>query len=199
MLDAILSPDWEDRYFSFASRWAPGEEMASMRNGSGDAYSIVFSQAGAFVRGFDHESPMSPAANHGRLWPGLVDSVPTVFRSQVDEPAFSFAGGLEATVCLWRQPGDDRWQLGNVRFPGHDDPDGADHLFAVLTEATPEAYQAFAEDYYDQPVDLDATRLVYALGPLTDDVVRRLNPELTVGDLAEDLAQIGYPAPQAVL
>jgi hypothetical protein len=114
----------------------------------------------------------------------------------VDEPAFSFVGGLEATVCLWRQPGDDRWQLGTVRFPDHhSDPDGADHLFAMLTDATPEAYQAFAEDYYDQPVDLDAIRQVYALQPLTDDVVRRLNPELTVRDLAEDLAQIGYPAP----
>jgi hypothetical protein len=33
--------------------------MASMRNGSGDAYSIVFSSHGAFIRGMEHESPMS--------------------------------------------------------------------------------------------------------------------------------------------
>jgi hypothetical protein len=46
MLDAIMSPEWEWRYYSFDSRWGPGEEMASMRNGSGDAYSIVFSSAG---------------------------------------------------------------------------------------------------------------------------------------------------------
>lgn len=36
MLAAMMSPEWESRYFSFASRRAPGEEMASMRNGSGD-------------------------------------------------------------------------------------------------------------------------------------------------------------------
>ncbi len=35
MLDAIMSPDWELRYFSFDSRWSPTEEMVSMRNGSG--------------------------------------------------------------------------------------------------------------------------------------------------------------------
>jgi hypothetical protein len=46
VLDAIMSPEWEWRYYSVGSRWAPGEEMASMRNGSGDAYSIVFSVAG---------------------------------------------------------------------------------------------------------------------------------------------------------
>lgn len=32
MLDAILSPDWESRYYSFNAGWADGEEMASMRN-----------------------------------------------------------------------------------------------------------------------------------------------------------------------
>ncbi len=30
MLDAILSPEWDYRYYSFNSAWGPGEEMASM-------------------------------------------------------------------------------------------------------------------------------------------------------------------------
>ena len=30
MLDAILSPEWEFRYYSFNSKWAEGEMMASM-------------------------------------------------------------------------------------------------------------------------------------------------------------------------
>lgn len=69
MLDAILGPDWERRYCSFHGRWADGEEMASMRNGSGDEYTIVFSAAGACVRGFCHESSMSPYVNDGEPWP----------------------------------------------------------------------------------------------------------------------------------
>jgi hypothetical protein len=28
MLDAILSPEWEYRYYSFNSKWGPGEMMA---------------------------------------------------------------------------------------------------------------------------------------------------------------------------
>ena len=37
-LDLILSPEWEDRYYSFNSRWDSNEMMASMRNGSGDEW-----------------------------------------------------------------------------------------------------------------------------------------------------------------
>ena len=37
-LDVALSPEWESRYFSFDPRWTAHERMASMRNGSGDAY-----------------------------------------------------------------------------------------------------------------------------------------------------------------
>jgi len=194
VLDAILSPEWESRYYSFDSRWAPGEEMASMRNGSGDEYSIVFSAAGAFIRGFDHESSMSPALSEfGEVWPGVADSVPEVFADCVSEPAFSFEGELEATVCLWRQHADDRWHAGDIEFPAGPDPDGADRLFAVLADATPLAYQRFAEDYYEQRLDGEAIGEIYALRPLTDALVRRLNPELSIVDLAGDLAEIGYP------
>jgi hypothetical protein len=30
MLDAIMSPEWEYRYYSFNSKWDEGEMMASM-------------------------------------------------------------------------------------------------------------------------------------------------------------------------
>jgi hypothetical protein len=48
-----------------------------MNNGSGDEYSIVFAPAGAFVRGFDHESPMSPYGNDDFDVPGMDVSVPS--------------------------------------------------------------------------------------------------------------------------
>jgi hypothetical protein len=59
MLDAVLGRGSVERYHSFAA-WGEGRELASMRNGSGDEYAIVFSADGAYVRGFDHESLMSP-------------------------------------------------------------------------------------------------------------------------------------------
>ncbi|MFJ9743779.1 hypothetical protein ACIRS4_37680, partial [Streptomyces sp. NPDC101166] len=80
MLDAILSPEWESRYYSFDSTWGEGEEVASMRNGSGDDWFIVFSGAGVYGRGFDHEAPNAP---------DVLQAVPSVFEIYVTEPAFA--------------------------------------------------------------------------------------------------------------
>ena len=197
MLDAILSPEWDSRYYSFDSAWSPTEEMASMRDGSGNEYSIVFSAAGAYARGFDHESPMSPYRVSPLVsWPGLLDTVPEVFRSCVEEPSFSDPDrAMRATVVFWREASDSGWRSGAVEIPAKDrmDADGAEWLFDVLADGRPEAYQQFAEEYYEVEVDLDAVRHVYALRPLSQGVVSALNPDVVLGDLAEDIVQTGYP------
>jgi hypothetical protein len=199
VLDAILSPEWESRYYSFDASWSADEEMASMRDGSGGDYSIVFSKAGTFIRCFDHESPMSPYAT-GALWPGLVESVPEVFAGCVTEPAFIAEGApggdlLRATACLWRETGDDGWHTGDIAFPDDDDadPDGAGWLLDLLTDPEPTGYVQFAEEYFEVQVDVQAVRLVYALTPLTEELVQWLNPDRSLADLADDLAEIGYP------
>lgn len=199
MLDAVMSPHWEVRYYSFDSRWAPDEEMASMRNGSGDDYSIVFSATGAFVRGFDHESPMSPyRVAPMQLWPGMLDGLPQELLHLAAEPAFSDPEGtLLATACCWRLKSDSQWACGNVALPsdGSDDPDGSTFLFDLLSDDRPEAYQQFAEEYYEVQVNLEAVRHIYALHALTPDVVAALNPDVSVAELEEDRQAIGYPAP----
>ena len=71
MLDAIMSAEWEYRYFSFDAQPSPGQAQASMRTGSGDEYSITFTKDGAFLRGFRHESPLSPLIQTpAALWAG---------------------------------------------------------------------------------------------------------------------------------
>ncbi|MEV3992423.1 hypothetical protein AB0J57_26290 [Streptomyces sp. NPDC049837] len=193
MLEAILCPDARFRHYTFDTRWSATEELASMSNGAGDEFSIVFSPAGAYVRGFDHESPMSPYVDEAP-WPGVVDEVPEVFRRYVEEPAFSDGVGFPSvTACLWRTTGDDTWRTGTIDFPDHGDPDGSAYLFEHLTDRSVETYQGFAEDMHEVPVDPDAVGHVLALRPLTDEVVTALNPKLTLADLAEDLAATGYP------
>ena len=75
VLDAILSPEWDYRFFSFNSEWDPAnrERMASMKDGSGDEYFAVFSPLGGILKGFAHECPMSPWAAKEREF-GLVCS-----------------------------------------------------------------------------------------------------------------------------
>jgi len=198
MIEAIVSPEWEFRYYSFDAGWSPDEEMASMRNGSGDEYSIVFGPPGVFICGLDHESPMSPAINGG-LWPGLIDTVPAVFEAQVREPAFSNDGQLDATFVLWRQTSDDGWRTGVIEFPPYGEhrtsPDGA-QMLAILGDPSPDTYLAFATDYYETTLDAAAVAHVWALRPLDDAVVAALNPDLTLTDVQQDCDEIGYPSAQ---
>ncbi|MEO3972927.1 hypothetical protein [Streptomyces sp. CAU 1734] len=188
----MLNPDGE-RHHSFSATWSGTGEPASMRNGSGDEFDIVFSPAGEYIRGFDHESPMSPSA-HDVPWPGVVDSVPGEFRHCVAEPAFTDEGVPTVTARAWRPAEDDHWRTGAIDFPeGHPDPDGAGWLFRLLCDGTAEAFHDFAEDHCGTRIGLAAVRRVYALRPLGRDTVRALNPAASPASAAREAAAIGYP------
>ena len=93
-------------------------------------------------------------------------------------------------MCFWRTTDDTAWRCGPVEDA---DKDGADWLFEVIADGRPEAYLTFAEDYYEVALDLEAIRHVYALMPLTEYVVTSLNRQRRLTDLAEGIAEIGYP------
>ena len=127
--------------------------MASMRDGSGDGYFILFNTQGAILKGFAHESAMSPYQAHPpRLWPGVLDEVPEEFAAFLTEPAFSIS---DTTFCLWRTKHDISWQHGNIQFPLGYDPDGSADLLSIL-DGNPQTYQRWAQEYYERPLDLAA-------------------------------------------
>ncbi|MEV4156642.1 hypothetical protein AB0J48_26840 [Nocardia salmonicida] len=178
MLDAVLSPEWEGRYHSYNAAWGDGEELASMRNGSGDSWFIVFSAAGVYGQSFDHE-----AANA----PHVLEAVPSVFGPYVTEPAFAdHTGSPAVTGCFWRVADAADWSISTA---GH----GAHDLLDLVLEGTPDAYKAWAEDYYGTSVNLSCVERIYALRPLTADIVAGLNPEAEIFDLEDDIIEIDYP------
>jgi hypothetical protein len=189
-LDAIISPEWDYRYYLFNSKWAEGEMMASMRNGSGDEYFIYFDSHGAIMKGFAHESSMSPWSNDAvQVWPGVLDQVPDEFGSFLTEPAFS----MEATTfCIWRRNEDPSWQTGQIEYPEEDDPDGSEDLLFIL-DGDPDTYREFAEQYYERSIAANIVNAIYAQEPLTSDMIERLNPEATLEALSSDLEEIAYP------
>lgn len=194
MLDAILSPEWDMRYFSYDAEWAPETELASMRNGSGDEYSFTFTPHGTYGRGFDHESRFSPYTRQPpRPYSGLLDTVPSVLRDSVEEPAFRLSDVPSVTLTLWRLDGQSVWSSGEAQeVEPSDGDDGGTWLFNEL-DGHPETYQTFATDYYEVPVDLNAVAHVFKQRPLTDVVVQALNADLLVRDLVDDIRCSGYP------
>lgn len=201
VLECILGGD--EPYYAYTRAWGDNE-AALMSNGSGDEWAVVFTSAGAFIRAFDHESAMTPYRDPDhKLWPGLLDGIPAVFRPQIEEPAFGDEEGqFLATAVLWRLHDDDRWHAGEgIMFPPPSgpydtDPDGSGWLEILLDDIV-DRYVAFAEDYYEIKVDPTVIEHVVAHRPLTDVVVQALNPEVAVAGLHEAVAAIGYPVARA--
>ncbi|GAA5178818.1 hypothetical protein GCM10023322_06890 [Rugosimonospora acidiphila] len=187
-------------YYTYTRSWGD-DEAALMSNGSGDEWAVVFTAEGAFIRVFDHESAMTPYRDPDHeLWPGLLDGLPEVFGPQLEEPAFGDdEGGFVATAALWRLSTGDRWHAGEgITFPplrGPSDnigPDGSG-LLEILLDDIADRYIAFAEDFYEIKVDPSVVGHVVAHRPLTDAVVKALNPDVSVAGLLDEIAAIGYP------
>ncbi|MGW5677265.1 hypothetical protein ACWEV4_19655 [Streptomyces sp. NPDC003860] len=191
LVEAILRPEHPYRVHWFDARRTPGQELAWMDSGGGDEYTILFTDAGACVRGFDHLSPMSPFLGDGTVWPGVVDTVPPAFRPFLDSAVRE--GILPVTACLWRERADDRWQAGEIAGDGHDG--GAGHLFRLLVDGTPERFGQWLESHYATEVDLDAVRHVFASRPLTPEVAAALNPGITHEQWEAAAVSTGYPRP----
>lgn len=189
LLDAILMPDWEYRYYSFDANWSDEEMLASMRDGSGDEFFILFNLAGAVIKGYAHESVMAGhSADTGEVWPGVLDHVPPEFEVVLNDPAFV---AEETSFCMWRKRGDLAWQTGKITFPDGDFADGSEELLFIL-DGKPETYAVWASEYYERPIPVDAVKEIYAHKPLTQQLVSRLNPECSLEQLEEDLDKIGY-------
>lgn len=191
MLDAILSPKREFRYFSFNTRWSPGEQMGSMRNGQGDHYFALFSAAGCWLKGFDHEAPMTPfASDPPKFVAGVIDGVPAEFAACLTEPAFVLN---DTTFCIWRLRSHREWRRGPVILPQHEqDPDGSAGLLRYL-DHRPATYREWASDYYERDVASSAVGAVYAHEPLDPRLICGLNAEVSLADLRGDIEEIGYP------
>ena len=191
MLDAIMSPEWEGRYYSFNNHWDEEAALASMRDGSGDDYFILFIPAGVVIKGFAHESEMSPyRVQPPRVWPGVLDALPAVLRVPLSDPAFSIE---DVTFCIWKTIQDKQWRIGDISFPDAEFSDGSEDLLDVL-DGNLKTYQNYAEEYYERKISLKAIKHIYGHQPLTNGILTAINPKAVWEDLEEDIAEIGYPS-----
>lgn len=188
-LDRALCAEPDYRYYRFDPGWGAGEHMASMSNGSGDDYFVGFSRAGVFLRGFDHESPMSPYNREEEaLWEGLYAGCPASLQGFLDEPAFRTD---EATFALWWDAAAPGWRRGVERFPEGEDPDGSVYLLELLGRG-PEGYVEFAARYYERSLPLQAVRALYDHAPVTERLLAELGGESEPQAALADVLALGY-------
>jgi hypothetical protein len=194
LLDSILCFDEGLRYNKFCQKWGEHEMLASMSNGSGDEYFIVFNKVGSILLGFSHESPMNLCHETSSLiWPGIFDFVPREFQLIIQEPAFCCDN---KTFCIWQCISNSLgWQVGDISYPNNDpNADGSTELLFLL-DGNPETYRYWAEEYYECKLSPTAINHIYQHRPLTEEIVQLLNPAQRVKNLLLDIEEIGYLTP----
>jgi hypothetical protein len=191
MIEAIVCPEWANRYYSYNSKWGQDLEMSSMRNGSGDDWFLLFGPFGAGIKGLAHESPI---AGDSALLLAARTSIPENFRSFLTEPAFNWDW---MSFCYWLGKNDNSWTRAV-----HPDPekaevdDGSDEFLALLHQPA-RAYVEFTEWYYELSIPEASVEEIYRCTPLTNSLVQSINPELSLSSVASDALEIGYPLSSA--
>jgi hypothetical protein len=157
---------------------------------TGDGYSLLLTDNGAILKGFAHESPMSPWGKaEGTVYPGVLDAVPHTFKNFSTEPAFQME---DTTFCFWRQSGDSAWHCGQIDFPKSADPDGSEQLMWAL-DGDPETYCQYARDYFEIKVDSAVVNEIFRHVPLDKRLTAKLNRKREFSELKSDAEEIGYP------
>ncbi len=182
VLDAINSPDWEYRYYSYNPSWGENEELLEMRDGEGDQMLVLFRPEGCVINGFLHEYDQPAKAQ-------VTDGLPAAFADfMAGEPVAS----IGTTFCLWYTPAGG-WQTGTVA----NEDDGSEDMLAIF-DNQPATYAEWATEYYldetdRRPIAPAAVAPVYQHEVLTKKMALALNEELEDWTmLATDLQEIGY-------
>ncbi|WP_433581800.1 hypothetical protein [Paenibacillus amylolyticus] len=201
-LDIIFSEEEWLRVHHYEDKLQPGVAWGSINNGAGDHLHVLFTDSGTLIKGFDHESPLSPHAREdGEIYPGMYDEVPetlmAVLRDQEETLDLE-----DVTFCLWQEGKDLSWKVGNwiqLAMTEEDKADargGAEFLLGYI-EKNSEDYVDWAKGYYDlQDLPLEAVAEIYEEKLVTASLIKQLCPERDVAAALDELQQRGYAVEQ---
>lgn len=184
LLDAIIMPEWEYRYYSFNAKWYTNEMMASMRDGSGQHYFALFNKYGLIIKGFEHYSTVDNRFQQtGEIDKKIFKYVPVEFNNFLKENAFVID---KTTFCLWNLKNEEVWHSGKEHNSNEL------YLLKVLIDGA-EGYVKWAEEYYETDIPISIVKDIFDFMPLNNDMIKSLNKEISLEDILEDIAEIAYP------
>ncbi len=193
-LDIIMIDEEESwlRSTSFYKDFSDGVDMVKIDNGSGDHVYIMFSKHGAIIKGFDHESELSPYANDkGEIAKGIYDFVPDELSKLLDDSVEPD----DVTFCIWRSKNDSFWRKGDIAVlkENKDANDGEGYLLGLIFDNA-ESWLDWAKDYYEEAeqLKLEFVKNVYEHKIEKKEIKEIINPDRDIEEIIKELEQIGY-------
>ena len=132
VLDAILSKEYEYRYYSYNSKWGENEEFFEMKNGEGEYLLVLFNQTGCVINGIHSEYEDVDKSI-------LTEGLPKEFNDFIfGEPVAT----LGTTFCIWTN------SFGKWDYNETNCEDGKRDLLTIFNN-NPETYIIWAEEYFE--------------------------------------------------
>ena len=171
-LDAILSPEWDYRYYSYNSKWSDLIEMASMRDGCGNEWFLWLTDCHAAYKMFSKDDGYidSPEA--------LLKTLPNEYEHFVNEPAFSLD-----TISRIGYLNNGEWiYLGiDVKYLP---------LVERIYSMSKDDYFKWAYEYFEISVDTLLADAIWA-DPASLPTAKLINTDLDIDAFKLDLIEIG--------
>lgn len=147
---------------------------------------IIFAPQGTIIKGFDHESEVSPyAQDEHEVWPGIYEEVPTSLLSLLEDEAIAKE---DVTFCFWYENNDSMWQQGKVEIPDGAE-DGSDFLIGTIFR-TAEDFVEFAEGYFELTLPIEIVAKIYEGAAITREMIKAINPDSDVEKVFQELEGI---------
>ncbi len=158
-------------------------------NGSGDDLVVVFTENGALIKGFDHESEYNQFAADewdNAFFEYTFSGLPEEFAELLDED-----GRDNTTFCMWCMDDSDMWIQNEQEINDEDeDDDGGKSYLLMYIRKTPEDWCDWAKDYYETEIAPDVVKKAYNGEPLTEEDVAKLNPGRNAKEVFAELEEL---------
>ena len=181
ILDIIVTPEHESwlRLVSYYFDETKDCHVFKIDNGSGDHVYALFTKQGAIIKGFDHESCLSPYQNDNtHIMAEIYNNIPLSLLQLLDDDTEK----NDVTFCIWQLPAEAIWHKNKIQLPSSclkDEPeDGGESLLLKYIFSNAEDWYEWASIYYELEEEAwDAAVLLYETGEITRSMVNDLNPE----------------------
>jgi len=164
-LDTIMISEDDDWLRIINKGVSDGVLWYIMDNGSGDQLTVMFTETGIIIKGFDHENELNPFAYDNQsesIFFGMPDELLSLLTD--DEK-------LSTTFCTWYIYSTGKWCQND--FP---DNDGGKSYLMKYIHQNVESFTEWAVEYYDTDFDSDIMQKLFNGETLSHDEILILNP-----------------------
>ena len=184
-LDIILIPEKEAWLRTVGFSKESDHRRAVIDNGSGDSLIALFTDNGAMIKGFDHESELNQFAAEewdNAFFERVYAGAPKALTALLSEDDID-----NTTFCIWCCDGSAVWEQNEE--PADDDDGGRDFLLGYVHQ-TAESWCDWAKYYYEQEFDHTVVEKIYSGEYVSAEDILMLNPKCNSEEVLQEIDEL---------